>query len=46
MRSIRIMRGPQDYVFKPARIALRSACEFSMDYETVSMKFLVIEVFN
>ena len=36
VRSIRITRGPQGYDFLPAKLALRSACEFAMDYETVS----------
>ena len=36
VRFVRITRDPQGYEFPPAKLALRSACEFAMDYETVS----------
>ena len=35
-RFVRVTRDTQGYDFKPAKLALRSACEFAMDYETVS----------
>ncbi|GFH55016.1 hypothetical protein CTEN210_11492 [Chaetoceros tenuissimus] len=33
-RQIRVTRGLTGYNFKPVKFALRSACEFAMDYET------------
>lgn len=35
-RQVRVTRGLTGYEFKPVKFALRSACEFAMDYETVS----------
>lgn len=35
-RQVRVTRGITGYEFKPVKFALRSACEFAMDYETVS----------
>jgi len=33
-RQVRVTRGLTGYEYKPVKFALRSACEFAMDYET------------
>lgn len=38
-RNVVVARGATGYEFKPVKFALRSACEFAMDYETVSSSF-------
>ena len=38
-RQVRVTRGLTGYEFKPVKFALRSTCEFAMDYETVSSQF-------
>lgn len=38
-RQVRVTKGLTGYTFKPVKFALRSACEFAMDYETVSFQF-------
>lgn len=42
-RKIRVVKGADGYDFKPVKLALRSACEFAMDYETLP---IVEELFN
>ncbi|GFH57722.1 hypothetical protein CTEN210_14198 [Chaetoceros tenuissimus] len=42
-RKIRVVKGADSYDFKPVKLALRSACEFAMDYETLP---IVEELFN